>query len=91
MPLDFMHTISLGAPKSNFFGKRETSYRKFKAGGGVIIDCNGMMGNVVNSSDGEFEQTPLITNCNISQMRYFVQNTHIKKHYTIKTLFAWQQ
>lgn len=32
MPFDWMHSISLGAPKSNFFEKRETGYSKFNVG-----------------------------------------------------------
>lgn len=32
MPFDFMHSISLGVPKSNFFEKRETGYSKFNVG-----------------------------------------------------------
>ena len=34
MPFDWMHSISLGAPKSNFFEKRETGYSKFNVGKG---------------------------------------------------------
>lgn len=40
MPFSFMHAISLGTPKSNFFEKRDTGYCKFKRSNRVEFDAD---------------------------------------------------